>query len=74
MFGVAFLYSGSLWSSLYCGGSLLWVGLDEWLVKVSWLEKLASVYLCSGGWSWIFSLWSAMKCPVVSFEVSVGLV
>jgi len=23
-------------------------------------------YVCSGGWSWIFSLWNAMKCPVVS--------
>ena len=44
VFGVAFLYSGSLWSSLYCGGSSLWVGLDEWLVKVSWLGKLALVF------------------------------
>ena len=26
-FGVAFLYSGSLWSSLYYGVSSLWVGL-----------------------------------------------
>ena len=25
---------------LYCGGSSLWVGLDKWLVKVSWLGKL----------------------------------
>ena len=25
-------------------GSFLWVGLDEWLVKVSWLGKLASVF------------------------------
>ena len=23
--------------------------------------------------SWISSLWSAVKCPVVSFEMSVGL-
>ena len=38
--GVAFLFSGSLWSSLYCGVSLLWVGLYGWLVKVSWLGKL----------------------------------
>ena len=30
---------------LYCGGSSLWVGLDEWLVKVSWLGKLVSVFL-----------------------------
>ena len=39
-FRVAFPYSGSLWSSLYCGVSSLWVGLDGWLVKVSWLGKL----------------------------------
>ena len=26
------------------------------------------------GWSGISSLWSAVKCPAVSFEVSVGLV
>ena len=44
VFGVAFLYSGSLWSYLYCGVSLLWVGLYGWLVKVSWLGKLVSVF------------------------------
>ena len=27
----------------------------------------------SGGWSWVSSLWGAMKCPVVSFEVSMSL-
>ena len=43
-FGVAFLYSGSSWSSLYCGVSSLWVGLYQWLVKVSWLGKLVSVF------------------------------
>ena len=43
-FGVASLYSGSLWSSLYCGVSSLWVGLYGWLVKVSWLGKLVSVF------------------------------
>ena len=42
--GVAFLYSGSLWSSLYCGVSSLWVGLYQWLVKVSWLGKLVLVF------------------------------
>ena len=56
---------------LYCGGSSLWVGLDRWLVKVSWL---GSLYQCSGGWSWISSLWSAMTCSVMSYEMSVGLV
>ena len=28
----------------YCGGSSLWVGLEEWFVKVSWLGKLVSVF------------------------------
>ena len=57
---------------IYCGVSSLWVGLDGWLVKVFWLGKLVLV-----SW-WVeldfFSLWSAMKCPVISFEMSVGLV
>ena len=37
-----------LWSvvHLYCGGFTQWVGLDDWLVKVSWLRKLASVFWC----------------------------
>ena len=30
----------------YCGGFTLWVGLDDWLVKVSWLGKLVSVFWC----------------------------
>ena len=70
MFGVAFLYSGSLWGSLYCGVSSLWVGLDGWLVKISWLGKLVSVFL------WVeldFFPRSALKCPVMSYEMSVGL-
>ena len=29
---------------LYCGGSSLWVGLDEWLVKVSCLGKFVLVF------------------------------
>ena len=29
---------------LYCGGFSLWVGLDESLVKISWLGKLAYVF------------------------------
>ena len=31
---------------LYCGGFSLWVGLDEWLINVSWLGKLALVFWC----------------------------
>ena len=64
---MSFLYSGSLWNSLYCGVSSLCVGLYRWLVKVSWLGKLVLVFWW---WSCIFSLWSAMKCPVMSYEMS----
>ena len=53
---------------LYCGGFSLWVGLDEWLVKVSWLGKLESVFL--GVELNLFSL----KCNEVGLEVSMGLV
>ena len=40
--------SGFWWSVVpfYCGGFSQWVGLDYWLVKVSWLGKLASVFWC----------------------------
>jgi len=31
---------------LYCGVSSLWMWLNEWLIKVSWLGKLASVFWC----------------------------
>ena len=61
--GVAFLYSGSLWSSLYSGVSSLWVGLYKWFVKVSWVGKLGR---CSGEWSWISSLWSELERPMVA--------
>ena len=71
VFGVAFLYSGSLWSSLYCGVFLLWVGLYGWPVKVSWLGKLVSVF-----W-WAELDFFSLECNEVSrvsFEMSVGLV
>ena len=59
-FGVAFLYSGNLWSSLYCGVSLLWVGLYRWLVKVSWLGQLVSVF-----W-WVELDFFSLECNEVS--------
>ena len=69
-FGVAFLYSGNLWSSLNYGVSSLWVGLYQWLVKVSWLGKLVSEF-----W-WLeldfFSL-ECNECPVMSYEMSMVL-
>ena len=48
------------------------MGVVGWVAfKVSWLGSSCQ---CSGGWVCVSSLWSAMKCPVVSFELSVGLV
>ena len=69
VFGVVFLYSGSLWSSLYCG-----VFFIVEFPHCGW-GSLGGLSLCrcSGGWSWISSLWSAMKCPVMSYEMSMGL-
>ena len=60
VFGVAFLYSGSLWSSLYCGISSLWVGLDGWLIKLSWLGKLVLVF-----W-WVELDFFSLECNEVS--------
>ena len=59
-FGVDFLYSGSLWSSLYCGVSSLWVVMYGWLVKVSWLGKLLSVF-----W-WVELDFFSLECSEVS--------
>ena len=53
-----------LWNFLTVGG-VVSVACQGFLVrKACW---------CSGGWSWISSLCSAMKCPVMSYEMSVGL-
>ena len=49
--------------TLYCGGSSLWVGLDEWLVKVSWLGKLALV-----SW-WVELDLFSLECNEVSSSV-----
>ena len=42
---------------LNCGVFSMWVGMDQWL---GW----GNLCLCSGGWSWISSLWSRMKSTV----------
>ena len=57
---MSFLYSGSLWSSLYCGVSSLCVGLYRLLVKVSWLGKLVSVF-----W-WVELYFFSLECNEVS--------
>ena len=60
VFGVAFMYSGSFWSSVYCRVSSLRVGLYQWLVKVSWLGKLVSVF-----W-WVELEFFSLECSEVS--------
>ena len=45
---------------LYCGGSSLWVGLDEWLAKVFWLGMLALVFL------WVELDLFSLECNEVS--------
>jgi len=45
---------------LYRGVSSLWVGLDGWLVKVSWLGKLVSVF-----W-WVELDFFSLECNEVS--------
>ena len=70
MLGVAFLYAGSLWFSFIvevapCGWG--------WTSGLSSFPGEGSSRLCSGVWGCISSLWSAKMCPVVSFEVSMGL-
>jgi len=57
---VSFLYSGSLWSSLYCGVSSLCGGLYRLLVKVSWLGKLVLVF-----W-WVELYFFSLECNEVS--------
>ena len=50
---------------------VVWVACQGFLVrKASWLGKLVSMF-----W-WVeldSSFWSAMECPVMSFEISKGL-
>ena len=58
-------------ASFHCGVCSLCVGLDQWLVKVSWLGELASVI-----W-WVELHLFSLECNEVSsreFWVSVGLV
>ena len=60
-----------------CGSSLLWrllpMGGLGLVACQGFLVREACVCVLMGG-AGFFSLWSAMKGPVVSFEVSVHLV
>ena len=54
VFGVAFLYSGSLWSSLYCRVSLLWVGVLQ-VACQGFLVMEACVGVLVGGVGFLLS-------------------
>ena len=54
MFGVAFLYSGSLWSSLYCRVSSLWVGVVR-VACQGFLVREACVGVLVGGAGFLLS-------------------
>ena len=53
-FGVAFLYSGSLWSSLYCGVSSLWVEF-VWVACQGFLVREACVGVLVSGAGFLLS-------------------
>ena len=54
VFGVAFRYSGSLWSSLYCRVSSLWVGLYG-VACQGFLVREACVAVLVGGAGFLLS-------------------
>ena len=70
MLGVPFLQTGSSWFLLIVESAPCGWG---WTNGLSRFPGWGSLCLCSGEWNWISSLWSAIKCPVVSFGLSMGL-
>ena len=75
MFGVPFLQAGRLWFLLIVKSAPCGWG---WNSGLSGFLGLGNLRLCSGGWSWISSLWSAVKvtssefCGVDGFGIALG--
>jgi len=67
---LACLSAGWKFMVLNCAIYSLWVGLANVLSR---FPGWGSLDLCSGEWNSILSFWSAMKSPVVSFGMSMGL-
>ena len=40
-----------------------------WTIGLSSFPGSGSLCQCSGAWKWTSSLWSAMECPAISFEM-----
>ena len=72
MFGVSILQFGRSYFLLI--GESAPVGGVESVPCEGFLVGGNYVCLCSGGWSWILSLWKAVPFPIVCFGVSMGLV
>ena len=68
MSGVGFLFSGGLWFLFIV--EVLPSGWG-WTIGLSRFPGLGSLRRCSGAWNYISSLWSAMECPVMSFEMCI---
>ena len=68
MYGVAFLYSGSLWFLF-----IVEISPSGWgrMIGLSRFPGWGRLRRCSDVWNWISSLLSAMECPVVSFEMGL---
>ena len=68
MSGVGFLYSGGL-----CFLFIVEVPPSGWgwTIGLSRFPDYGSLCQYSGAWDWISSLWSAMECPVMSFEMGL---
>ena len=71
VWGALLMQAGNLWLLLIVESAPCGCG---WTNGLSRFPGWVSLWLCSGGWIWISSLWSAMKCPLVCLEVSMGLV
>ena len=65
---VGFLYSGGLWFLFIV--EVLPSGWG-WTIGLSRFPGWGSLCRCSGAWNVISSLWSAMECPVMSFEMGL---
>ena len=70
MFGLPFLQAGSSCFLLIVESAPSGLG---WTSGLSRYPVWGKLFLCSGGCSRISSLSSAVKCPVMSLGVSIGL-
>ena len=68
MSGVGFLYSGGLWFLFIVEVSPSGWG---WTIGLSKYPGYESLTQCFGVWNWISFLWSAIECPVMSFEMGL---